>query len=436
MPIGSGLAAQIGLADEVYTNEVQQISGTPSGAFSLIYDGAQTPVGGLAVGATAPAVQAALEALPNIGTGGVVCAGGALPAAITITFSGPLVEKRNVPALTVQTGITGLTVAVNTSGTGFGDYVVPTQFNEFVSSKPELQMDRIKSVSLRPGNTVQRIDRKATNKKGAALAVLMEVPTKGASKWIKGIFGQAPVITTPANGVLTRRHRNTFGDTRNVSQTIQTGVPSVLGDAANVKPITTLGAKVETATFKCELDGYLTLELKYDAKDETDAQTLAAASYATGFEGFHYLEAVVQIAGANVDVTKFQLDVKNNMAMARRFLSATPLKKQQILNAMRELTGSVTIEFDGLTHYDRFRSATLAGALVPIIVTFTGPQIEAVTPTYFQQLVFTMPQCDIVGTTPTVEGPDLVVVDVPFEINWDGTVEPLTLDIFTTDTTA
>src|SRR4051812_8332719 len=128
MPTASGISAQFGMAEELYVNEVQQISGTPSAVFSLIFDGAQTTVGGLATNAAAAAVQSALEALPNIGVGGVICAGGALPAAITITFSGPLVSKRNVPAITVQTGITGLTVATNTPGTGYGDPVTVTRF--------------------------------------------------------------------------------------------------------------------------------------------------------------------------------------------------------------------------------------------------------------------------------------------------------------------
>jgi hypothetical protein len=105
MPVGSGLATQFGAAEETITNEVQSISGTASGSFTLSFDGATTT--SLATNAAAATIQAALEALPNIGTGGVACSGGALPTAVTVTFSGPLVAGRNVPILTVQSGITG-----------------------------------------------------------------------------------------------------------------------------------------------------------------------------------------------------------------------------------------------------------------------------------------------------------------------------------------
>jgi hypothetical protein len=88
------------------TNAVQTLTttGTPTGGtVPLTYDGRATTV---AFNAAAAAVQAALEALPNIGVGNVVCAGGPLPTGITITFQGAL-QKRPVP--TIVTGSTGLT---------------------------------------------------------------------------------------------------------------------------------------------------------------------------------------------------------------------------------------------------------------------------------------------------------------------------------------
>lgn len=431
MGIGAGLAGQFGIADEVYTNEVQGVAGTPSTPFTLTYDGATTS--SLATNCSAAAMQAALEALPNIGTGGVVCAGGALPTKITVTFSGPLVEKRNVAALVVNTA-TGLTVTADTPGTGFGDYVAPTAFYDVESAKPALDMDRIVSPAIRPGNLLQRTDRKIPNKKGAAWTGTMPVTTKGFSKVAKGIMGKAPVITTPTNGVLTRRHRHTLGDSRNISQTLQTGVPTVLGDANNVKPVSSLGAKVASASFKQDVDGYLVVDLEYDAMDETIAQALAAASYTT-FEMFPFNNAAVTVNGANQPVTKFQLDIKRSMANMRRFIRSSGLKKQQVLNGLYEITGTVGVEFESTDLYTRFAAATLAGASVPIVVTFTGSLIESVTPDYFNQAVFTMPQCDLTGSTPTLEGNDVVMVDIPFTLNWDGTVEGLTLDLFTTDTT-
>jgi hypothetical protein len=54
-------------------------TGTPTGGtVPLSFDGRSTTV---AFNASAAAVQTALEGLPNIGTGNVVCGGGPLPTA-------------------------------------------------------------------------------------------------------------------------------------------------------------------------------------------------------------------------------------------------------------------------------------------------------------------------------------------------------------------
>jgi hypothetical protein len=90
------------------TNNVQTLtmSGTPTGGTTtLTYDGRTT--GTIAYNAAAAAVQTALEALPNIGTGGVTCGGGPWPATpITVTFAGtgasgfPVTQKRPHPLIT------------------------------------------------------------------------------------------------------------------------------------------------------------------------------------------------------------------------------------------------------------------------------------------------------------------------------------------------
>ena len=70
--------------DPVFTdnsglNEVQHIAGTPSGTFSLTYDGLNTdPLTPLPVAAPSLEIQTALEALPTIGGGGVLAIGGQL----------------------------------------------------------------------------------------------------------------------------------------------------------------------------------------------------------------------------------------------------------------------------------------------------------------------------------------------------------------------
>jgi hypothetical protein len=92
------------------TDEVQTITigGTPTGGtFRLSFDGRKTAdIAWSATNATLIAnIDAALEALPNIGTGGVVTAVGTMTAGIgtaTVTFSGTTTAKKAHPTILVE----------------------------------------------------------------------------------------------------------------------------------------------------------------------------------------------------------------------------------------------------------------------------------------------------------------------------------------------
>lgn len=110
--LGSGTAV-----DEVQTVTV---TGIPTGgSIRLVYDGEVTAA--IAYNATAAAVQSALEALPSIGTGGVVCGGGPLPGtAVTVTFSAALGGKHHPLLLAINSLTGGTTPAVTPSLTTLG----------------------------------------------------------------------------------------------------------------------------------------------------------------------------------------------------------------------------------------------------------------------------------------------------------------------------
>lgn len=108
-------------------NDVQSIatSGVPTGGtFTLVLEfpiGNKQTTAPIAWNASAATVQAALVALPNVGSGNVACTGGALPTAVVATFGG-LLGNRPVPVLTLGTNsLTGGTtpsVAVTHTTTG------------------------------------------------------------------------------------------------------------------------------------------------------------------------------------------------------------------------------------------------------------------------------------------------------------------------------
>jgi len=118
------------------TDEVQTltIGGTPTGGtFTLTFQsGTTSPITWSNVNATLlAAIDAALEALPNIGTGNVTTAAGTLTAGIgtiTFTFTGAL-AKQDVGLMTATSSLTGtaptLAIAVTTPGVGIGGIGAP-----------------------------------------------------------------------------------------------------------------------------------------------------------------------------------------------------------------------------------------------------------------------------------------------------------------------
>lgn len=97
---GAGVTAPFDAGEPL--NEVQQLAttGTPTqGTFTLTYDGQTTSA--LDFDSSAAEVDAALEALSNIGSGDVTCTGGPLPTPIDIEFTGSLAAT-DVDEITVN----------------------------------------------------------------------------------------------------------------------------------------------------------------------------------------------------------------------------------------------------------------------------------------------------------------------------------------------
>lgn len=93
----------------VALNEKQTltITGSPTGGtFTITYDGQTTS--GIAYNASASDVQTALEALSSIGTGNVVCTGGALPGSdVVIEYVKDLGQQSLALATADGSGLTG-----------------------------------------------------------------------------------------------------------------------------------------------------------------------------------------------------------------------------------------------------------------------------------------------------------------------------------------
>ena len=196
------------------------VTGTPTGGgITLGFAGFTTSL--IAFNASAAAVQAALEALPSIGTGNVTCSGGALPGTpVVITFTGSLaaspVELITVvsstlsggssPAATVANTTTGVragglkawdgslvsppgvpTVSAVSGGTGFGDGTNPIGYAvqvTFYNANGETVASQAAPVTVTSSNRTIRVG--AYNSVAAGIA--------GARYYVNGaLAGQTAV---------------------------------------------------------------------------------------------------------------------------------------------------------------------------------------------------------------------------------------------------
>lgn len=111
-------------------NDVKTVTvgGTATGGTYILVLGAYQTTA-LAFNANNATIQAALEAMPNIGVGNVVVGGGALPGTpATLTFQGKL-AAREIPSMTTINSLTGTTptiaVANTTPGRTVGGIMKP-----------------------------------------------------------------------------------------------------------------------------------------------------------------------------------------------------------------------------------------------------------------------------------------------------------------------
>lgn len=307
--------------------------------------------------------------------------------------------------------------------TTWGSYVAPTRYIEVNSFAMKNNIERLESAAIRANNRVQRQDRWAASPKGITGSAEIEVVNKGMGLLFKHMLGQA-AISTPSGATATRLHRHTIADLWGKGLTVQGGIPDVSG---TVQPFSWLGCKVADWTLSNDVDGLLMLSLNLDGATETTAQSLGSASYATGLEMMSWAGGAITIAGSSQQISSFSLSGNNGLKTDRYAIRGDSAKKEPIPAALVELTGSMEMEFENLTQYNRFVNGTIAA----VTATWTGTVIEGA---FNYKVTVTLPAVRFDGETPEVGGPDVVMLPLTFKVLFDGSNEPITIDYHTTDT--
>lgn len=299
------------------------------------------------------------------------------------------------------------------------------RFLEFDSESLERKNEIMRSNALGSGSLhLRRGSRSVVAARQVAGDITMEVVTNGMGRLIRNLLGGTPTIAQQG-GTTAYLQTHTLGSLLGKSLTIQ----KQLRDESDVvvAAFTHHGCKFVSGDFKIDKKGKLMLTLTVDGED-VDTVTAAASPSLTPTKVFHFRQGSLTIGGvAAATVQSANVKVDRKLDTDRFFLGNTGVKKEPLVNDFPDVTGALSAEFTDLTYYNLFANDTAAA----LVLDFTGDVISGI---YNEKLTITVPEIRLTGEAPKVGGPGLVIVNHPWEAQWDGSSADLTLAYTSTDT--
>lgn len=308
--------------------------------------------------------------------------------------------------------------------TTWGTFVAPDHWYEFNEEDLSLSIERVESAGLRANNRVLRTDRWAAGQQRVEGSVTMDVPSKSFGLLAKHALGSAS-ISTPSGATNTRLHTHTLGDPYGLGLTVQVGRPDSGG---TVRAFSYAGAKISELTLSNSVDEILQAEIGLVAQSESTSEALATASYPSGNQLFIWTSGDIKIGGSTVGVvTDFEVTINNGLKDDRYFLGAATMS-EPIIADMTTIEGTMTVEFDSLTNYNRYVNGTLAAVSAKWTA---ATEIESGFSPYVEVLI---DDARFDGATPNVGGPDVLTHELSFKGLYDGSNAPITINYQTDDT--
>jgi len=311
----------------------------------------------------------------------------------------------------------------------YGTPVTVDRFFEFNAESLKLDMGRVESKGHRTGGLVMRSDRTVPYRKGAGGDVALDVLSKGFGFWLKHMLGSV-ATAGPTDSAYT--HTGTIGYIAGDSFTAQVGRAKIDN---TVQPFTYHGCKVASWKLACNVDGLLVASLSIDAEDEDTSTSLATASYPASMEPLSFVGGTIEFDAGAVDVFSAEVACNNNLWMERRFQRASgTLKKEPIDQGDRQVTWSCDAEFDSTTHYDKFRSATMAGMYAAVTMQWTA--LGLIGATSVPTVLVTLPKARFDAAEGiNVAGTGRIRVKYSGPAHFDGTNSAVTVAYTTADAT-
>jgi hypothetical protein len=300
--------------------------------------------------------------------------------------------------------------------TTWGTAVTVDKFFEFEGEGLSLDQTYFDGLGLAAGRTFAPQSRTKATTRSAGGDTTIVFPQKVGGFFLDLMV--APTITPViATGTAYNSTFNIGASVPTKSATLQINKPTTAGvDTAFTYP----GSVLTQATFSMEVGGALTAAFTWACKDETTPGTtpagaaLATATYVAGNDVWAHQNIAVTYNAVSVPATSITWTWEQPYALERFFLDGSGTRAKPIPNGLATVTGTVAGEYVDQVFYAAFR----AGSFASLVATATGT--TAISGAEYPTFTNTFAATQLRGSSPTVDGPDLLGQSVPFVVKDNG----------------
>lgn len=251
-----------------------------------------------------------------------------------------------------------------------GTAVTPTRFLPLISETLGQEITRIESDADIPGRLMLTSEQWNGGPKMIKGDVQHELPVAGAGVLLYNALGAKG--STSGSGPYTTVL--TPGDVYGKALTIEVGRPDVAG---TVEGFTYAGCKISDLEIAMALDKPATMGVSFTGMTEATSGSITSASYGTGHAKPYkaITHGALTLAGSAAPVTDAKIKITRPFDERRFHGQATT--SEPIQSDRLSITGEITVEFSGLTAYNRFVNGTEAAFLYVLtqgtnVLTFEG----------------------------------------------------------------
>jgi len=257
-------------------------------------------------------------------------------------------------------------------------------------------------------NSAVDVDNLRQGKKMVSGPMEFDLRRQGHELFMKYAMGTVAIGTTGAAGTAIQRTWT---------------IPDVLGTSLCVEGCRDLlthlyhGVKINSFTINGQSDGPITISADCIAEDEGTCAA-SSASFSTS-KYWMIQDAAVSLFGTAKNVRDWSVTVNQNLT-ADRFHSGSRYLKEPQRAGRIEVSGQLTLEFDGTNEWQQFQSMG-TGALA---ITLTGDAIDG---TLTEAYTINCPKIKLNAGAPPISDSGLITYSMPFTAYADGATKPINI---------